>query len=310
MKRARISITGIVKTVSSILYGEELKTTVSAPLALPAAKKQKSTPKKKNTNSGKKGQGKKKSNQKKQGKKNNKKNNTPKQKDKIMDPVLLEINEYKEMIAKAEDDIKKAKSFEQQLMNTINKKQRAIVHEECENYFGISSPGKIISRELRNLNQLKRDLEKCERRFRENERLKSMTVKNVIIDGSNMCYNNNNQFIGLCAVKKAIDELQKKYRVAVVFDHSIHRKLNMNEKSIRKELGGKAEMLVAPSRHTADEIIMELADNDTSYIISNDRFGEYRNCYPVKNHHIIQHRVSLQKVLIPDLHIAVSYGAA
>ena len=97
----------------------------------------------------------------------------------------------------------------------------------------------------------------------------------IIIDGKNLCFEGNT-FIGLAALIPLTEQVAKRYDVTVVFDASIRRDLKMSDDQLAKALPA-AKVHVVASRAKADETILDAAHESTAWVISNDRYGDYRD---------------------------------
>lgn len=184
-----------------------------------------------------------------------------------------------------------------------------MVHQECEKLLGTGSPKKAIGQSQSQILRLERDLEKSKKRAIQIRVNISRDIRKVIIDGNNMCYENG-KFVGLAPAIESTKELQKKYKVIIVFDAAIRSQIKAGNQEIRAKFDRSVDVHVVATKQQADETILDIASNDDScYIISNDRFGEYQEKAAVKGSRVIRHEVVCGNVLIHDLNINVMYGA-
>ena len=122
-----------------------------------------------------------------------------------------------------------------------------------------------------------------------------------------MCYEGS-KFIGLKPLLASTKELKKRYEITIVFDAAIRSQTKSSTKDIADKFDGVHVHIVA-SKRLADDTILDVTSNDKySYIISNDRFGEYKEKEVVKNDRIIRHEILNQQVLIHDLNINTKYS--
>lgn len=227
--------------------------------------------------------------------------------DTALSPIIIQINKFEDEIAVANDKINKAKNYEIALDNESNRYERAMLHNECERDLGESSPKKIIIQQESLVRQLQRDLEKAKKRAIKIAQNASREIKKIVIDGNNMCYEGN-KFIGLQPLLTIAFELQNHYEVIVVFDASIRSKLDSDDNKISSQFNSKTKVHIVASKKFADETILNIAsDSNTSYVISNDRFGEYKDKEAVKNNRLISHEIVVGKVMVNDLDINKSY---
>jgi len=99
-------------------------------------------------------------------------------------------------------------------------------------------------------------------------------------------------------------ELEKLYDVIVVFDPTIRSLLQANDSLIKSQFNNDIKVHIVTSKRQADESILDIASNDDlCYVLSNDRFGEYKDKEVVMNNRLIQHEIVDQRVMIHDLKI-------
>lgn len=216
---------------------------------------------------------------------------------------LDSINREQEWL---EDRRQDAEKLDRQLSEAATARDRALLHEECERIFSDGSPGRVAGEARRELNQLKkkeagvrRDIQKLERRIEMICRRGARIIRTVVVDGNNLCYAGRT-FIGLAALKGLRDSLADAYDVVVVFDASIHRLLDVNNRDLEGILHG-ATVHVVPAQTAADETILHAARESTTLVISNDRFGEYPDEPAVAERRIARHDIVHGKVMVHDL---------
>ncbi len=228
--------------------------------------------------------------------------------DVVLQPVIKQINDYEFSISAAKEKIGKAKSFERKLDFAANSYQRAIIHNECEDSLGAGSPKKVIGQEERSIKKFERDLVKSRNRAVKIGETFSRDIRKIIIDGNNMCYEGN-QFVGLSPLIESCIELQKRYKIIIVFDSAIRSQVKAGDQEIREQFGSGTTVHIVASKQLADETILDIASSDSFYyILSNDRFGEYTEKDVVKDCRLIRHEIVDSKVIIHDLNVNVRYG--
>ncbi len=229
--------------------------------------------------------------------------------DNALRPILSQIKDYESSISTANTVIVKAKSFDRKLDVADNSYERSMIHEECEKYFDVGSPKKIINQEERKIRQYERDLIKSKKRAVEISRKASREINKIIIDGNNLCYEGGG-FVGLNPLLTVTRELFSQYHVVVVFDASIRSKIKANDNKIRSYFNRNIEIHVVATKQLADETILDIASHDdVCYILSNDRFGEYKDKEVVHNNRVIRHEIVSGKVIIHDLNINSIYDS-
>ena len=193
--------------------------------------------------------------------------------------------------------------------------ERAMLHQECEREFGHGKPGEA-SREIRRqmgplqkkvaehqhkVRQLRRDMAKTEERITDLVAIATRDINALIIDGNNCCYQGGD-FIGLAALNPMTASLADRFAVTVVFDASILQLLGVGDDYFRSALPSASAYVVAPGVK-ADETILDTAHEPTTWVISNDRFGEFRDKAPVQGGRVIRHQILADRVLVHDLDV-------
>lgn len=222
-----------------------------------------------------------------------------------------------------DQDVWRAKRLDADISAASTSYDRAMLHKECERAFGNSRPGAVL-RDLerrrgklqgdvrtatKQLERIDRDISKIEDRLRNEAQRGSRQVKSLIIDGNNLCYQGED-FIRLAALTPLCRELETRFDVTVVFDASIRRLLGLTkDAAITEALGGRTRVHVVASRGGADETILRAADDPFTYVLSNDRFADYRDIAAVREERLVRHEILRGRVLVHDLGIDVKLMA-
>ncbi len=201
--------------------------------------------------------------------------------------------------------------YEGQLSIANSGDEKRQIHEQCESDFGEGSPRRVITSLTAERRKLTRDNEKLEARLRDVIRLLESQIQTLVLDGNNLCYapaeNGKERFIGIDALKALVNYLSAKYKVILIFDSGIRRLLKMNDASLKVEFP-TAVVTVMHSKAKADEGILGAAEFDkTAYIVSNDRFAEYREHPAVQDHRLLTHIIHPYSVQIQQLQVNVPY---
>lgn len=226
--------------------------------------------------------------------------------DRRLAPLLSQLRDREREAARLNGLLADAEAYQHQLDYAANGYERKLVHVECERRLGRSSPGAVIHDVQRERRALERDVEKLERRIAEEVRRGSRDVRAVVIDGNNLCYEGDH-FIGLAAVLPVTAALSH-LDVTVVFDRSIETRWRLPE-SMLTALLPAVTVHVARSRRSADELILDAARDPYSVVLSNDRFGEFRDKDAVRAGRVVRHDVLKGRVCVPDLEIDVPLAA-
>ena len=81
-----------------------------------------------------------------------------------------------------------------------------------------------------------------------------------------------------------------------MFDASIRRALRVNDNHLQRELQGTKVHVVAP-QGKADETILHAAQDEFVFVLSNDRYAEYRDKSVVHDNRLIRHEIINGRVL-------------
>lgn len=227
--------------------------------------------------------------------------------DKKVEPIIDKIRVSEIKLNKARTELKQAKEFDN-AMGFSNSYERAMIHEQCKRNFGESSPRKVIRSKRNLISKLERDIEKLERRAFSVYKRSSRVIELLVIDGNNMCYENNN-FVGIDPLILITSELGQRYDLVVVFDSDIRSILKKNYQMINSRFPKDVKVHIVASKEKADETIIGLTSNNKkAYVISNDRFSDYFDKEVIVNDRIIRHEMINNKVLIHDLDIDLTWN--
>lgn len=247
--------------------------------------------------------------------------------DRAVEALLAELGEYESEIeghqstasrlrselSRLEGQIGEAERFDKKISGAANSYERAKLHQECERRFGDGSPRAAIrairsqTRSLsssigdheRQIGRIRRDMAKTEQRLTKLAAVAARDIDALIIDGNNCCYQGNH-FIGLAALIPMTESLAERYAVTVVFDAAIRRLLGVSDDDVRAAFPA-VEVHVVASRTKADETILDAADEPTAWVVSNDRFGDYRDKKAVKEDRLIRHEIVSGRIFVHDL---------
>lgn len=216
-------------------------------------------------------------------------------------------------LSRLERRVDEVERIRKKLSDADNSYERAKLHEECEREFGYGKPGDALReirgqmRPLRNsiaehehtIRRIRRDMAKTEKRVTDLAAVAAREIEALIIDGNNCCYRGED-LIGLAALIPMTESLANRYAVTVVFDAAIRRRLGVGDGHLHAALPSATVHVVA-SGIKADETILDAADKPATWVISNDRFGDFRDKASVKEGRVIRHEILADRVLVHDL---------
>jgi DNA repair exonuclease SbcCD ATPase subunit len=222
--------------------------------------------------------------------------------------LIKERHSLAKELREIEDDINQAEKFNKSLSNAYDKKQKWEIHQLCNDRFGEGQPNKVIKSKTPKRDFISRGINKLESRISEELAKFDRTVNAVVIDGNNMCYDSENNFIALSALRKVVHALKDRYAVTVVFDPGITQQLRANRDDIAKNLGRGVSTYIAPQGDTADSYILHLADNKPdTYVISNDIYTDYPDHECVKSKRIFGSLIANGQAIVRGLDINEAY---
>jgi hypothetical protein len=232
--------------------------------------------------------------------------------DQALKPVIDQIRQYVKSQRREEAKRDRAATLDQQLTNADNSYERAMLHEQCEAEFKDRSPRNIVRKAESDLRRITRDYEKAYKRAVEIGQKAARKIDAVVIDGINLCYDSNG-FIGLSALEALIPILQDDYNVTVVFDAAIRRMTKANDQAIKAllNLEGRIQVHIVATNGKADETVLDVAGSDNcTYILSNDRFGEYNDKCAIRDNRVLRHEIVNGRIMVHDLGVNVKYRTA
>ena len=228
--------------------------------------------------------------------------------DEVLAPLMQEMANIESSKSRAESDLEEAQELDERLSSADSSYERAMIHEECESRFDEGSPRKIIIERKKVIRQLDHDYDKASRRVEDIAKKAARNIDTIIIDGNNLCYDED-AFIGIAAIETLLPLLSRICPVVVVFDSSIQGLLKSNKSEIQKRIGKHAKVHIVASGHMADETILDLAcANEFTYVLSNDRFGDFNEKSVVKDGRIIRYEIVSGNIFVHDLQIRATFA--
>jgi hypothetical protein len=188
---------------------------------------------------------------------------------------------------------------------------RKLIHDRCEERFQDGHPRNVVKSKLGALGKVERDFAKCEDEVRLRAARAARRIRRLVIDGLNLCYESSRSGpvpIGLGALAAAVTKLAEDFEVIIVFDPQVDRVMRMSQTHIRARFNELATVHFVVEGN-ADRPIVELAEDDETYIVSNDGFVDYSNHSAVKNRRI-SHDIVGGRIMINSLDVNEKYKAS
>ena len=232
---------------------------------------------------------------------------TAKNLDQVIKDAQKEINENRSELQNIEAEIKKINRLDKNLSNAKNSYERALIHQECERMFGVGQPSRAINKLEKHKGSIERTINKLNDRLTQQIERYSRNINHLIFDGNNFCYCGE-RFITFKALSAVLWKLQNYERVSVIFDAGIRGLCRANNQTIKKKLPDWIEVHIVATKQKADETILGFAsENQHAFIITNDRFSDFKSENAVKQKRLLRHEILTDKVFIHDLNISLTY---
>lgn len=212
-----------------------------------------------------------------------------------MAPHVAELRDLETQSRALRTKLESAISLETDLSSAANSFEKMKIHKECERIFDEGSPSRVI-RSLNGQNErIERDIGKVKVRLSEVVNATTRDIRKVVFDGSNLCIANQG-FIGLAALRPAALAVAHRAKSVVVFDRSMRARLKMSNYELQTAFGPTVTVHVADG--AADETVLDLATDATSYVVSNDRFADFKDKSAVMDGRVIRHEIAVDRVFL------------
>ncbi|MDO9797668.1 hypothetical protein Q7526_10825 [Glaesserella parasuis] len=220
--------------------------------------------------------------------------------------LVKELNLLKDQLSNSKQRMQRAEEFDVRLSSASNSYERMQIHTECEDTLGEGKPSKIIQAEKNKIESFNRNIDKLTNRIKKKVLIKTRKIKEIIIDGNNLCYSHSVN-IGINALKALIKEIKSRYsliKVTVIFDKTITKILSRNnEQSIKDEFNTIGVFCEICHGEADPWIISKANESEFNYIISNDKFSDYFDKPAIKGKRIFQHQITGNSISVLDLDI-------
>ena len=226
--------------------------------------------------------------------------------DKLQAPVLEALRKSEKELNDVEKHLSRAEQYNRKLSNARNTYELAMIHQESERELGDQKPHNIIKKCQSKKASLERTIEKLENRLKTIADTLSIDIQTFVIDGNNLLYADD-QFIGTAALMALTQKLlDEGYKVIIIFDDHFRSKKDIAK--LKSRFQNCIEIRVAPRRAEADRAILNIADVNSTYVISNDTFRDFPEKKCVVEKRIFQHMITTGIIQIPDIDIQASFG--
>lgn len=228
--------------------------------------------------------------------------------DQLLQEPLAELSRLQRSTTVIKEHIAKAEKFDKSLDRAENSYERKQIHAACSAALGDAKPGKVLGLKQRELESVQRNIGKLEERIRKIVSRSLRVVTEIVIDGNNLCYEQNT-FIGLAALLPVAQMLSTAYPVRIIFDASIRHLLQMKDEDIAAQFNKTAKVHVVATQTKADETILDTAEPSDIAVISNDRFAEFPDKPVVRDQRVIRHEILNGMIFIHDLGVSCELSA-
>ena len=211
-------------------------------------------------------------------------------------------------------DLETAENLKIKLESATNGYERKCIHQESERIFQESNPNKIVINLKKRKRSLDKNIDKVDKEIKEKVKILTTNIDLIIIDGNNLCYKKD-KFIGDIALKALVtalldSEITNKSRILICFDNGISKLLSSTKKDIEnnfKSISEKIEVLISNGK--ADKTIINAAEKSNTFIISNDRFVDFRDKKAIKERRCLRHRMVFNQIHIEEFSIVATYDS-
>ena len=198
-----------------------------------------------------------------------------------------------------------AGDFDHRLTVAANSYEKRMIHEECRSKLGNDKPSQLVSRARRDAEAADRDIEKLRRSATQVAKRQSRHINRIIFDGNNLCYARSKEFIGIAPLIAIARELKNDVNKIMVFDASIRRH-GFNEQKLVDAIGSGVTVHIVNG--AADETILDLASGENDYVVSNDKFVDYRSKPAVSGGRVFRHERVDNTIMIHELGVSTTYA--
>jgi len=220
--------------------------------------------------------------------------------------VLEALRKSEMELSDVEKQQARAEQYLRELSNAPGSCERAIIHQESEKELGDQKPQNITRKCQSKKITLKRTIEKEEDRLKRIADILSTDIQTLVIDGNNLLYAGS-QFIGTAALMALTQKLlEEGYKVIIIFNELFRSKNDIAK--LKNRFQNCIEIRETPRRAEADQTILNIADANLTYVISNDSFRDFPEKKCVAEKRILQHMITTGIIQIPDIGIQASFG--
>jgi len=220
-------------------------------------------------------------------------------------PVLNDLTAAQRRKEEAKRLLAAAGDFDRRLTAAGNTYEKRMIHEECRSKLGNDKPSQLLSRAQRDAEAADRDIEKLRRSATQVAKRQSRHINRIIFDGNNLCYARSKEFIGIAPLMAIARELKNDVNKIMVFDASIRRH-GFNEQKLVDAIGSGVTVHIVNG--AADETILDLASGENDYVVSNDKFVDYRSKPAVSGGRVFRHERVDNTIMIHELGVSTTYA--
>ncbi len=227
--------------------------------------------------------------------------------DDIMREPLENLHKQEAERAMIMSRIYHAEAFDSLLRNANSSYERAKIHQQCDSTLGDSKPGNVLRLSRGALRSVDDKIRKLQARVDSLTRFATLDIRHIVIDGNNLCYEGK-RFLRLAALEALVPILVRKYKITLIFDASIRRKLELSSKDIEARFPQAERVHIVASKRTADETVLAAAGNDPhNFVLSNDRFVDYPEKMAIKEDRVLRHEIVNHAAYIHELQITAFF---
>lgn len=237
--------------------------------------------------------------------------------DKKLRPLYAQLDEYQRQHTEVMREIDQAKRFDQALTDATSSNEKRMIHQQCGQELGESSPQKAMQSRQGRLKWIERETTKLQKYLAVTLKRLTGDIRSLVIDGNNLCYKERSTFVGLAALEAIVPLIIQAYKVTIVFDPHADRLLKMDLDEIKAHFDPTVSVHIMNSHNAADETILSVAAaNPGTYILSNDNYTEFMDNFDderrvmrdILRKRVLKHEIVGNLVHIPDLDLSIEFA--
>jgi hypothetical protein len=223
--------------------------------------------------------------------------------DEAIDEIVDRLYDVRHDMCAAKKRLDRAQELDAAIKLANNQAQQEELRCTCTREFGKREPLRVIEEETATIERLRRRETKLCASIEKEVRRLTIAVKTVVIDGNNVLHNGKD-YVGpapLVALTHALLSDERIEKVIVVFDNNGPRRMKMTRSQVSAMFDRRIEVHITPPKCNADESVLQAADDPTTHVISNDKYGDYLTKPAVRDGRVYNHETINGEISVKEL---------